>query len=157
MHVSVYIYIYTYIQVYIYIYGFYSVIVVGTVPSTTHVPSDTFRTWNMVPHPRGEMLSSMISSNKPRSRKWEKTQKPKIRPVFYHVFSLYYQKSNIILWSIRTFWYKGSAENKKKQHVHGKRHISQKSQPKTKSTILGKLRCDVKRLILVRYGYILNI
>ena len=109
-----------------------------TVRSTVHVPSSTLRTWNMVPHPRGEMLSSMNSSNKPRSRKWEKTQKPKIRPVFYHVFSQFYHKSNMILWSIRTFWYKGSAENKKKKHVREKRYIPQKQQPKTQSMIFQK-------------------
>ena len=55
-------------------------------PAGRTVLSSTLRTWNMVPHPRGEMLSSMNSSNKPRSRKWEKTQKPRIRLVFYHDF-----------------------------------------------------------------------
>ena len=39
--------------------------------------------------------------------------------------SHFYQKSNIIIWSIRTLWYKGSAENKKKTHVHEtKIHLS---------------------------------
>ena len=38
----------------------------------------------------------------------------------YLFFLCFYQKSNMILWSIRTFWYKGSAENKKKKHVHEK-------------------------------------
>ena len=42
----------------------------------------------------------------------------------------------MILWSIRTFWYKGSAENKKKIHVYKKAYISRKQQPKTKSMIL---------------------
>ena len=41
----------------------------------------------MVPHPRGEMLSSMNSANKQRKRKWEKTPEPKIRVVIYYVFS----------------------------------------------------------------------
>ena len=40
--------------------------------------------------------------------------------------------------SIRTFWYKGSAENKKKRHVREKRYISQKQQPKTQSMIFQK-------------------
>ena len=65
-----------------------------------------------------------------------KTQE--IRPVCYHVFSQFYQKSNMILWSIRTFWYKGSAKNKKKKHVREKRYISQKQQPKTKIMIFHK-------------------
>ena len=47
--------------------------------------------------------------------------------------SFFYQKSNIILWSIRTFWYKGSAENKKEIHVREKMYIAQKQQPKTQS------------------------
>ena len=128
-------------------------------PSDTYMqPSDTLRTWNMVPHPRGEMLSSMNSSNKQRNRKWEKTQKPKIRLVIYNVFSLFYQKSNMILWSIRTFWYKGSAENKKKKTYPRQNHISQKQLPKTKSVIFRKkLRYDVERWVLVRYDIILNI
>ena len=46
---------------------------------------------------------------------------------------IFYQKSNIILWSIRTFWYKGSAENKKKNTCSRKRYISQKQQPKNQS------------------------
>ena len=57
---------------------------------------------------------------------------------YLHGFSQFYQKSNMILWSIRTFWYKGSAENKKKKHVREKRYISQKQQPKTKSRIFRK-------------------
>ena len=39
-------------------------------------------------------------------------------------FFIFYQKSNMILWSIRTFWYKGSAKNKKKIHVRKKAYIS---------------------------------
>ena len=92
----------------------------------------------VVPHPRGEILSSMNSSNKPRSRKREKTQKPRIRPVFYYVFSQFYQKSNMILWSIRTFGYKGSTQNKKRKHVPEKRYISQTQQPKSQSMIFQK-------------------
>ena len=107
-------------------------------PRSIQIHRDPWRTWNMVPHPRGEMLSSMDSSNRPRSRKWEKTPKPKIRPVLYNVFSQFYQKSNMILWSIRTFWYKGSAENKKQRHVREKWYISQKQQPKTQHMISQK-------------------
>ena len=49
--------------------------------------------------------------------------------------ALFYPKSNMILWSIRTFWYKGSAENKKRSQVHEKAYISRKQQPKTQSMI----------------------
>ena len=49
-----------------------------------------------------------------------------------------YPKSNMILWSIRTFWYKGSAENNKNEHVCGNAYISQKQQPKTKIMIFHK-------------------
>ena len=42
----------------------------------------------------------------------------------------------MILWSIRTFWYKGSAEDKEKRHVREKAYISQKQQPNTQSMIL---------------------
>ena len=34
--------------------------------------------------------------------------------VIYNDLSSFYQKWNMILWSIRTFWYKGSSEIKKK-------------------------------------------
>ena len=46
--------------------------------------------------------------------KMRETPKPKIRLVIYHDLFNFYKKSNLILWSIRTFWYKGSAENKDK-------------------------------------------
>ena len=68
----------------------------------------------------------------------EKTQKPKIRLVIYHEFSLVYQKSNMILWSIHTFWYKGSAENKNKNKVREKAYISQKQQLEPQSVIFQK-------------------
>ena len=38
-----------------------------------------------------------------------------IRVVFYNYCSLFYQTVKMILWSIRTLWYKGSAENKDKR------------------------------------------
>ena len=53
-------------------------------------------------------------------------------------FYLLYQKSDMILWSIHTFWYKGSAENKEKRNVREKRYISQKQQPKIKSNLFQK-------------------
>ena len=39
---------------------------------------------------------------------------------------IFYQKSNMILWSIRTFWYKGSIENKGK-NMFAKKGISLKN------------------------------
>ena len=57
--------------------------------------------------------------------------------VLPYVFT-FYQKSKMILWSIRTFWYKGSAENTKKKHVRKKAYISQKQQPETQSVFFQK-------------------
>ena len=62
----------------------------------------------------------------------------------------------MILWSIHTFWYKGSAENKEKIHVRERRYISQTKQPQTQS-IIKKNRYDVKRLIVARYDIVLKI
>ena len=53
-------------------------------------------------------------------------------------FSFFTKKSSMILWSIRTFWYKGSAENQKKNTCSRKTYISQKQQPKTKSVIFAE-------------------
>ena len=63
----------------------------------------------------------------------------------------------MILWSIRTFWYKGSAENKEKIHVRIKGYMSQKQQPKTKSVFFQKMRYGVNMLILSRYDILMNI
>ena len=63
------------------------------------------------------------------NREVENERKPKNQRFdlcFTIVFSQFYQKSNMILWSIRTFWYKGSAENKKNKHVR-KKSISLKN------------------------------
>ena len=57
--------------------------------------------------------------------------------VLPYVFT-FYQKSNMILRSIRTLWYKGSAGNKKNNMFAKKRYISQKQQPKTLSMIVQK-------------------
>ena len=51
--------------------------------------------------------------DKQRHPKSEKTQKTKIRRKFYNVVSLFAHKVEMILWSIRTFWYKCSAKNEK--------------------------------------------
>ena len=60
------------------------------------------------------------------------SENPKTQDSTCHLqcVSFFYQKSNMILWSIHTFWYKGLAENHKKEHVHTKAYISQKQQPK---------------------------
>ena len=57
-------------------------------------------------------------------RETQKTQD--LTGVLQYRFSPFYKKSNMILWSIRTFWYKGSAENKEKKDVRKKRYLSQK-------------------------------
>ena len=68
------------------------------------------------------------------------------------------QKVEYVLWSILTFWYKGSAEIKEQMHVRKKACFFQKQQPKTKSVIFkNKMIYDVKMLILVRYDIILHI
>ena len=100
------------------------------------------------------MLSSMNLSNKPRSRKWEKTQKPKIRHMFYHVFSQFYQKSNMILWSIRTFWYKGSAENKNKKMFAEKGISLKNSSLKLKAWFRRKVN---KSINLTFYKWVHNV
>ena len=73
------------------------------------------------------------------------------------IFIFVYPKSNMILWSIRTFWYKGSAENKGKQHVRKKSISLKNSSLKLKVIFSQKLRYDVNMLILVRYDIIFNI
>ena len=67
-----------------------------------------------------------------------KPKNPRFDLCFTICFHIVYQQSNIILWSIRTFWYKGSAEIKKKIHVREKRYISQKQLPQTQSMIFQK-------------------
>ena len=55
----------------------------------------------------------------------ENPAKTKIRLVIYHDSSLVYQKSKMIPGSIRTFWYKDSAESKGNDKF-GKRSTSHK-------------------------------
>ena len=45
------------------------------------------------------------------------TNKKKIRFVIYNGFSFFYEKMKMILWSIRTFWYKGLAKIKGKSSL----------------------------------------
>ena len=55
-----------------------------------------------------------------------------------YIFFTFYPKSNMILCSIHTFWYKGSVEIKEQLHVREKMYISQKQQPKTQIMIFQK-------------------
>ena len=95
--------------------------------STVHVPSDTLRTWKWSPtRGGGEMLSSMNLTNKQRNRKWEKTQKPKIRlvcvTIVFHIFT----KSRI--WSYGRYTHSGirvRPKTMKQKHVRKKGYISQ--------------------------------
>ena len=66
------------------------------------------------------------------------------------------QKSNIILWPIHTFWYKGSAKNKDNSKVRENKVYQSKKQPETQSVIKQKARSAVARLLLARYDIILN-
>ena len=64
----------------------------------------------------------------------------------------------MILWSIHTFWYKGSAEQKKKKTGSRKTvYLSKTAAYNSKHDFSEKYRYDVKRLILVRYDIILYI
>ena len=56
--------------------------------------------------------------------------------MLYQFFYFVYQKSKMILWSIRSFWYKGSAGNKEQKQVREKAYIYQKQQPKAQRRIL---------------------
>ena len=77
--------------------------------------------------------------------------------MFYNDFSEFYTKVKMILWSIRTFWYRGSAENQKNDKFQ-KRAISFKnSSPDLKADFSEKSLFGISRLILSRYDVILNI
>ena len=76
--------------------------------------------------PSPQKISSINSQNKQRNSKSERTQKTKIRIVFYLDLSLFYPEVKMILWSIRTFWYKCSAEIKEKCKVCKKASFSQR-------------------------------
>ena len=107
--------------------------------------------------PTPKMLSSINNLNKQRNPKSEETPKTKIRLMFYNVFSLFYQKVKMILWSIRTFWYKGSAENKGNWQVRKKGYISQNSSPDSKADFSKQSILGVWSLILRRYVTTLNL
>ena len=103
--------------------------------------------WGTSP-PSPKKLSSINDKNKQRNQKSEKSQKTKIRIVFYPDFSLFYQKVKMILWSIHTFWYKGSS-GKKENDKFEKRALSLKnSSPDSKADFSKKVLFLVWRLIL---------
>ena len=74
--------------------------------------------------PPPKKISSINNKNEQGNPNSEKNQKTQIRQVCYHVFL--YEEVKMILWSIHTLWYKGSAENKYKSQVRQKDTLSQK-------------------------------
>ena len=96
-------------------------------PRKVHVRSDTLRTWKWSSTPK--MLSSINPSNinrngfqRPPPQKKKKNWNPISVLLCFHIL----QKSKMIPRSIRTFWYKDSAENNEKWQVWKKDYISQK-------------------------------
>ena len=53
--------------------------------------------------------------------------------MFYNDVSLLYQKMKIILWSIHTLWYKGSAPNKEKRQGRKMSLSLKNSSPESKA------------------------
>ena len=88
------------------------------------------------------MVSLINNQNKQRNQKSEKTQKTKIWLVIYHDFSLFHENMNVIVWSIRTIWYKGLAEIKEKWRV------------RKKWLFLIKIAAQVRRLIFQKSFYL---
>ena len=76
--------------------------------------------------PPPKMLSSIITKMNREIENQKEKPKTKILLVFYNGFHYVYQKMNMILWSIRTFWYKGSAKNDEKMTNSKKESSPQK-------------------------------
>ena len=75
--------------------------------------------------------------------------------MFYHDSYLFYQKVKMIPESIRTFWYKGSAENKE-TNKNRKRAISLKNNsPDSKAEFWKETISYIWRSILFRYEIII--
>ena len=72
------------------------------------------------------MVSLINISNEQRNRKSEKTKRKQdlTGNVPYYYF---YEKVEVILWSMRTLWYKGLAKFKEKMTAQVRRLIFQKS------------------------------
>ena len=113
--------------------------IVGTVRSTVHVPSDTLRTWKWSPTRGGRCYTRWILQINREIENERKPQNPRLDLCVYHGFSLVRPKSNMILWSIRTFWYKGSAENKKQKLVRTKNIYLKNSSLKLKAWFFRKV------------------
>ena len=63
----------------------------------------------------------------------------------------------MISWSIRTFWYKGSAKNNGNDQFEKTATSLKNSSPDWKVDLSKKSNFDVWRLILIRYDIVLNI
>ena len=61
----------------------------------------------------------------------------------------------MLLWSIRTFWYKGSAENGKNDQFEKNVMSLKNSSPGSKADFSEKSKFGVWRLILSRYAMVL--
>ena len=105
-HVAkLFIYIYTYMYTYIYIY--YSIYIQIYIYIYIHIHKYIYVYIYIIYRYTFTTHSPISHSKVPSARQ-------------------FYQQSNMILWSIRTFWYKGSAENNKKNMV-AKKCISLKN------------------------------
>ena len=127
------------------------------VPHPRKVPvlSSTLGSWKWSPTPK--MLSTINKNQtKQRNPKSETTPKTKTRPVFYNEVSLFFKENEMVLWSIRTFWYKGSAENKENGKFEKKLYLKNCS-PGSKADFSEKSKFGIWKLILSRYDIILNI
>ena len=105
MCICIYIYICVYMGICIWVYESMNII--------DH--SDTLRTWKWSPTRGAKYYPRWIWQI---NREIENERKPENPRFDLWLFTIYFShfrpKSNMILWSIRTFWYKDSAENKKK-------------------------------------------
>ena len=73
------------------------------------------------------MVSLINNYNKQGNQKSEKTKQTQIWLVVYFDFSLFHEKVKLILWSIRTFWYKGFLEKQWKMTSLKKGFYSEKT------------------------------
>ena len=74
--------------------------------------------------------------------------------MFYNDFPLFYQQAEMILWSIRTFWYKGSAENKENDKFEKRATSLKIGSPDSKADFSEKSLFGSWRSTLVRYDII---
>ena len=135
----------------------YIIIIVGTVRSTVHVPSDTLRTWKWSPTRGGKCYPRWILQINREIENERKPQNPRFDLCFtmcFHIFT----KNRI--WSYGRYTHSGIRVRPKtrKKHMFAKKAISlENSSLKLKVWFFQKVRYDVKRFILSRYDMILNI